>query len=177
VNWIFRGRVLYKFGDHFNADTATEYPRYAQASSEDLAKICMAMYDPEFPLRARRGDILVAGRNYGYGHPHAQDIRAYKVLGISAIIAESFSRGWLRKAIDAAFPCLTCPDVSRRVKQGDEIEVDFIKSSINNLTTGELIQTDPFAQIYKDIIDADGLIGYLRMKVMSGNFTGRQTTP
>jgi 3-isopropylmalate/(R)-2-methylmalate dehydratase small subunit len=84
------GRVAWIFGDNFDVDLVIGLENITETDPHKLARLCMCRYDPKFPQEVRPGDILVAGRNFGYGHPHTQPLIALKTLGVDCIIAESF---------------------------------------------------------------------------------------
>ena len=66
----------------------------AEKDPEILGEVCLRDYDPEFVNRVQPGDIMIAGKNFGYGHPHQQGIVSLKKKGVAALIAESFYPLW-----------------------------------------------------------------------------------
>lgn len=161
-----RGKVVWKFGDHFSPDLITEYPKYKSIlDPEGLAKICMIGIDPEFPKRVKKGDVIIAGRNFGSGHPHSQAHMALKATGISAVIAESFARGWFRAAVSLGLPVVVCKDISKNVDVGDELQINLEANEVMNLATGTILESEPFPQFIWDIIESGGLVPYLRRTI------------
>ena len=92
---------------------------------EELAAVTMTHYDPNFRQSVKAGDLLVAGHNFGYGHPHYPAMKAMRYLGITGVIAESFSPGFFRGEISMGFPLVTCPGIRSAVSRGDELQVDW----------------------------------------------------
>lgn len=159
----FTGKVVWKFGDNFNSDLITQYPKYKSlADPKELAKICMKELDPDFSNKVQKGDIMIAGRNFGYGHPHQQAHLALKAVGISVVIAESFSRNWFRTAINVGLPVIAVTGITKAVDVGDKLEVELARGEIRNLSTQFIIKTSPLPQFILDILEAGGLLTYLK---------------
>ena len=116
----------------------------------------------DFAGKARPGDILLAGANFGAGSSRQQAVDCFRALGIAALIAESFGAIYKRNAINSGFPILTLPELSRMAGEfanGDELEVDF--------ATGRLVlngvkeyQAEPFSRVQMDIYQAGDLFAY-----------------
>lgn len=162
---IIKGEVLWKFGDNFDADYIVPAEYRVISDREVLAKVCLIDYDPEFPQRVTPGDILIAGQNFGYGHPHISGLRAFLKLGIGALVAESFAPAWYRTAISSAFPVLRCPDITKKADKGHQLQITFKTGKIKNLTTGETISAEPLHPILMDIIGAGGMRAYADTKL------------
>jgi 3-isopropylmalate/(R)-2-methylmalate dehydratase small subunit len=130
-----------------------------------LAKVCMFEYDPEFFKKVKPGDLMIAGTNFGYGHPHYQGVIALKKVGISCLIAESFYPLWYRIAIFYAFPVLECKEITKMVSLNDNLEVNFNTGQVKNINTGKFIQGEPMPPFFKEIIKIGGLVPYLKKKL------------
>ncbi len=159
-----KGRVI-KYGD--NVDTDVIIPaRYLNSSDPaELAKHCMEDLDKTFTERVREGDIMVAGRNFGCGSSREHAPIAIKASGISCIIAETFARIFYRNAINIGLPIMECPEAARDIFEGDEVRVDVATGIIENLTTGKVYKAAPFPDFMQEIINADGLIPYMRERM------------
>ena len=83
-------------------------------------------------------------------------------LGIAGVIAESFSPGYWRGEISMGFPQASCPGVLNLVKRWDEVEVDWEKNVVRNLTQGTSLPIEPLSFADREMLDAGGLIGYLK---------------
>jgi 3-isopropylmalate/(R)-2-methylmalate dehydratase small subunit len=156
-----KGRIIWKFGDHFNADLIVGSKYIAERNQDVLAKVCLADYDPEFVQRVRPGDIMIAGRNFGFGHPHQQGLQSLIKIGIAGFVAESYYPNWYRMSVSFGFPAIVCPDITKKAEVGQELHINFSNGEINNLTTGELIMGEPYPQYLLEIIEAGGLIQHL----------------
>lgn len=155
------GRVI-KYGD--NVDTDVIIPaRYLNSSEpSELADHCMEDLDKSFTHRVQKGDIMVAGSNFGCGSSREHAPIAIKASGISCIIAETFARIFYRNAINIGLPIIECPAAAKDISEGNELEIDFDSGRITNLTTGCEYQGAAFPEFMQQIISADGLIGYIK---------------
>lgn len=158
-----KGKVI-KYGN--NVDTDVIIPaRYLNTSDpNELASHCMEDLDENFTARVLKGDVMVAGKNFGCGSSREHAPIAIKASGISCVIAETFARIFYRNSINIGLPIIECPEAAVDIKDGDEVEIDFDKGSINNLTTGKTYQGQPFPEFMQEIIAADGLIQYIKKK-------------
>ena len=147
----------YVFGD--NVDTDVIIPaRYLNSFDEaELASHCMEDIDADFVKKVNKGDIVVAGYNFGCGSSREHAPIAIKAAGVSAVIAKSFARIFYRNALNIGLPILECPECGK-ISQGDELEIDFDEGVIKNLSKGERYRTEPFPPFIKNIIQKGGLL-------------------
>ncbi|NLC44431.1 MAG: 3-isopropylmalate dehydratase small subunit, partial [Clostridiales bacterium] len=133
---MIQGKVI-KYGH--NVDTDVIIPaRYLNTSDpEELAKHCMEDLDKTFVERVEKGDVMVAGRNFGSGSSREHAPIALKASGISCVIAETFARIFYRNSINIGLPILECPPAAQDISEGDQVEVDVNTGVITNLTRGK----------------------------------------
>lgn len=157
-----------KYGD--NVDTDVIIPaRYLNTSDPaELASHCMEDLDKTFVRRVKKGDIMVAGKNFGSGSSREHAPIAIKASGIACVIAETFARIFYRNAINIGLPILECPEAASSISDGDEVEIDFDTGIIKNITTGAEFKSIPFPGFIKNIIEADGLVGYIKKQDIRG---------
>lgn len=159
-----RGRVAFVFDEiDFDVDQIIGVKNIKLTDVEELAAAAMQDYDPDFRARVRKGDLLVGAANFGYGHPHYPPMRAMRHLGIAGMIAESFSPGYWRGEISMGFPQVSCPGILGLVSRWDEIEVDWQAGLVRNLTTGRSLPFEPLSLADKGMLEAGGLVPYLKM--------------
>jgi 3-isopropylmalate/(R)-2-methylmalate dehydratase small subunit len=159
-----RGKC-WKFGDHVDTDRIIP-ARYLNVSdAAELAKHCMEDADPEFPKKVRRGDIIVAGENFGSGSSREHAPLCIKEAGVACVIAKSFARIFFRNAINIGLPILECPEAVDAISEGDEIELDLAAGKVRHLGTRKTFSTAPFPRELQDIIAAGGLMNYARKTV------------
>ncbi len=154
------GRV-FKFGD--NVDTDVIIPaRYLNSSDPaELAQHCMEDIDAEFVKKVKKGDIIVADKNFGCGSSREHAPIAIKAAGVSCVIADTFARIFYRNAINIGLPILECPAAAAAIKDGDVVEVNFDDGIITDKTTGETFKGQAFPEFMQKIIKAEGLVNYL----------------
>jgi len=158
-----RGRVAFAFtDDDFDVDQIVGVKNIRIQDLDELKRIVMKSIDPDFVSSVRAGDVLVGASNFGYGHPHYPPMTAMRSLGISCVIAESFSPGYWWGEIADGFPQITCPGILTLVRRWDEIEVLWEDATIRNLTTGQSLPFEKLGQSELEIIGAGGLVKYLQ---------------
>ena len=159
-----QGKVI-KYGN--NVDTDVIIPaRYLNTSDPaELAKHCMEDLDKSFVGRVEKGDVMVAGKNFGCGSSREHAPIALKVSGISCIIAETFARIFYRNAINIGLPIIECAEAAEDISEGDSLSIDFETGKITNLTKNKEYTGVPFPAFMQEIMDADGLIGYIKKQL------------
>lgn len=152
---------VFKYGD--NVDTDVIIPaRYLNSSDpKELALHCMEDIDTEFVNKVKKGDIIVADKNFGCGSSREHAPLAIKASGVSCVIAETFARIFYRNAINIGLPIIECPQASKGISAGDEVEVDFDSGVIYNKTKGTQFQGQAFPEFMQKIIAAEGLVNYI----------------
>ena len=155
---------IYKYKD--NVDTDVIIPaRYLNSfDAKELASHAMVDIDPTFASTVEKGDIIVAGQNFGCGSSRAHAPLCLKTAGVKCVIAKSFARIFYRNSINIGFPIMECEEAADKIEKGDEVEVDFSTGVITNKTKNETYQSQPFPEFLQKMIDADGLVNYVNSK-------------
>ncbi|MCQ2548923.1 MAG: 3-isopropylmalate dehydratase small subunit [Lachnospiraceae bacterium] len=154
------GRV-FKYGD--NVDTDVIIPaRYLNSSDPaELATHCMEDIDKDFIKNVKKGDIMVANKNFGCGSSREHAPIAIKAAGVDCVIAETFARIFYRNAINIGLPIIECPEAAKEIANGDQVEIDFDSGIIKDITTGKEYQGQAFPEFMQKIIAAEGLVNYI----------------
>lgn len=154
------GRV-FKYGD--NVDTDVIIPaRYLNSSDPaELATHCMEDIDKDFIKNVKKGDIMVANKNFGCGSSREHAPIAIKAAGVECVIAETFARIFYRNAINIGLPIIECPEAAKEIANGDQVEIDFDSGIIKDITTGKEYQGQAFPEFMQKIIAAEGLVNYI----------------
>ncbi len=150
------------FGDDVSTDSIIAGCYLIKRDPRELSKHVMEDIDSRFAAKVRRGDVVVAGRNFGCGSSREHAPIALKAAGVSAIVAESFARIFYRNSINQGLPALVCPGVRRGFKSGDGIRIDLEKGIIRNTTTGKVFKAEPLPDFMLAIIRAGGLLAHLK---------------
>lgn len=158
-----KGKV-FKYGD--NVDTDVIIPaRYLNTSdAKELARHCMEDIDNSFVDSVQRGDIIVAGWNFGCGSSREHAPLVIKTCGTGCVIAKSFARIFYRNAINIGLPILECPEACDEISAGDAVSVNFDSGEITDITTGKTYNAQPFPPFIQDIINAGGLLASIKMR-------------
>ena len=154
--------TAHKYGDHVDTDVIIP-ARYLNSQNEkELASHCMEDIDKDFTKKAKTGDIIVAGPNFGCGSSREHAPVAIKASGISCVIAKSFARIFYRNAINIGLAILECPEAAEDISDGDSVSVDFDTGLITNETKGRTYQAEPFPEFIKQMIADGGLMASLK---------------
>ena len=155
-----KGKV-FRYQD--NVDTDVIIPaRYLNTSNaEELASHCMEDIDKDFVKNVKKGDIIVADKNFGCGSSREHAPLAIKTSGIGCVIARSFARIFYRNSINIGLAILECDEACDHIKAGDEVEVDFDSGVIKNITRKEEYQAEPFPPFMQSLISAGGLAPFM----------------
>ena len=147
-----------------NVDTDVIIPaRYLNTSdAKELALHCMEDIDTEFVKNVNKGDIMVAGWNFGCGSSREHAPLVIKTCGTGCVIAKSFARIFYRNAINIGLPILECPEAAEEINAGDEVEVNFDTGVITDKTTGKTYKAQPFPEFIQNIIAKGGLLASLK---------------
>ncbi len=151
--------IAHRYGDDVNTDVIIAGKYTKTLNFQDLVDHCMEDIDPEFRGRVVKGDVVVAGENFGCGSSREQAPIALKHSGISAVIAPSFARIFYRNAINIGLPALVC-DTSK-IKMGDSISVDM-ENGIITVNDELKIQCQKFPPIMQQVLSSGGLVSFLQ---------------
>ena len=151
------------FGDNIDTDVIAP-GRYMKYGIDEIARHCMEAVDPAFAHRVHKGDVVVAGRNFGTGSSREQAPEALKHLGIAALIAESFAGLFYRNAINLGLPAVVCPQ-AKRIRPGDDVHVDPASGRLENRTTGEELDCEPIPEFLMQLIRDGGLVPHLEKRL------------
>jgi 3-isopropylmalate/(R)-2-methylmalate dehydratase small subunit len=157
---IIKGRV-HKFADNINTDDIIAAKYLDSQDEKFLGSKCMENIDPQFSKKVKKGDIIVAGKNFGCGSSREHAPLSIKGCGISLVIAESFARIFYRNCINLGLPILVCKEVNQ-IQEGDLLEVDLKKGLIKNLTRNKIFYSEKFSPFMEEIIKKGGLINWIK---------------
>jgi 3-isopropylmalate/(R)-2-methylmalate dehydratase small subunit len=154
-----------KFGDNVDTDVILPGKYLVLIDPMELAKHAMEGLDQVFPEKAKRGVIVVGGKNFGCGSSREQAPLALKHTGVKCVLADSFARIFFRNAINIGLPVIEHKGISAAINNGDEVTVDFEAGTIQNLTKGESFQAVKLPPFILEILADGGLIENLRRRL------------
>ncbi len=157
--------AIFKYGDDVNTDLL--FPgryTYTCSKAEEIIPHLLEDLDPDFAKNVKKGDIIIAGENFGCGSSREQPALGLKAVGIEAIIAKSFARIFFRASINQGLLLIECKEAVDNYKEGDEVKIDLLKGEVS---VGE--KSFKFPPLNKELIkirDSGGLLNYARKKLL-----------
>ena len=159
------GGTAHKYGDHIDTDVIIPARYLNMTDPDELAGHCMEDIDSDFLSKVRRGDVMVAGDNFGCGSSREHAPIAIKAAGIAAVIAENFARIFYRNSFNIGLPLIECDEAVDNTEAGDLLEIDLSRGEIKNLTRGKNFVAKPYPDFMAELISAGGLIEYTRKRL------------
>lgn len=152
--------IAHVYGDNIDTDRIIpgKYTKTLDISS--LAAHVLEDLDPDFRAKVKKGDMIVAGDNFGCGSSREQAPIAIKEIGVSAVIAKYFARIFFRNAINIGLPVLEIPDHDIHI--GDELKIDLKNGVVQNLTKNKSYTATKLPQVMIDILAEGGMVPYLK---------------
>lgn len=161
-----KGRVAWIFEEpNYDIDNIVGVANIKLSDIEQMKKVCMSDYDPDFAQAVRDGDVLVGAENFGYGHPHYVAFKALRALGVRTVFAESFNPSFYKGEVANGVALIEVPGILNAVKRWDTVELDWEANQV--VVNGQtVLACNPVPQRTKDIVECGSLINYIREKRM-----------
>lgn len=153
------------YGDDVDTDVIIPARYCTSYDPEELGQHCLEDLDPEFVGKAKAGDIIIAGENFGCGSSRENAPLAIKGARISAVIAKSFARIFYRNSINVGLPIIESREIVEEAEEGDRLEIDLDRGVITNQRTGKEYRVPPLPAEVLDIVEAGGMIPYVRKRL------------
>lgn len=162
-SFVRRG-FAHVYGDNIPLDEGIMAFKYAMARITDPKELIPHLFeiiDPDFVKRVKPGDFVIAGENFACGKTHMQGF--FAMIGLNmAVLCESMTYKPMRRGAGEGLPILAgCKGVTKFVKTGDEIEVDFTTGKVRNITQGTEAQYPAMSPILRDLAQNGGMKGVL----------------
>ena len=157
---IIKGKV-HEFGNDVNTDDIIAAKYLITTDEKELGKHCMENIAGDFAAKVSKGDIIVAGKNFGCGSSREHAPRALKGCGIAGVVARSFAGIFFRNSINVGLPFLQLDQVDK-INDGDLLEIDLTGGIIKNLSTNQTYKTEPFPGFLEEIIKRGGLMNWVK---------------
>ncbi len=147
-----------------NIDTDQIYPgRFVELTdTADVIKHTLEGADPNFVQEFKKGDIVVAGSNFGCGSSREHAATCLKEIGVGAVLADSFARIFYRNAINLGLPLIVCPGLANKVKKGDRISVDMQSGEVRDSGGNIIAIAEPVSEYSLNILQHGGIKNLLR---------------
>ena len=148
-----------------NDDINTDYIisgryKFKISDMDELAKHVMEDISPDFAIRVREGDMVIAGYNFGCGSSREQAPRALKAAGIAAIVAKSYARIFYRNSFNIGLPLVTCD--TDWIIDGEVVTVDFENGKVSGAGSGGSAEFRPLPKTMQVLLEDGGLIPHIK---------------
>ena len=153
---------VFKYPDNVDTDVIIPARYLNTPSAAELSQHCMEDIDADFVKKVQKGDVIVAGWNFGCGSSREHAPLVIKACGVGCVIAKSFARIFYRNAINIGLPMLECEEAAEEISAGDKIKVDFGTGEIVDITAGKSYRAQPFPPFIQNIIRCGGLLASLK---------------
>ncbi|MCF7861380.1 3-isopropylmalate dehydratase small subunit [Candidatus Woesearchaeota archaeon] len=144
--------------DHINTDEIIPARYLNMDKEEDLAKHAMEDLDLNFLTKVKKGDVIIAGEDFGCGSSREHAIWALRGAGVRCVIAKSFARIFFRNAINNGFLVIECPNATE-IKDGSKVEIDLDSGTIKS---GQSYNFSPLSDFAKELIKCGGLMNHIK---------------
>ena len=165
---IYKGKV-HKVGEHIDTDAIIPARFLVTSDPVRLGENCMAGIEPDWVRRVKKGDILVAGRNFGCGSSREHAPIAILGAGMPVVIGHSFARIFYRNSFNMGLPLMEVGDAVDKINDGDELEINTETGLIRDLTNGAEITCPPLPASMAAILASGGLVGYVGERLKQKN--------
>jgi 3-isopropylmalate/(R)-2-methylmalate dehydratase small subunit len=157
---VIKGKA-WKFGDDISTDHIIPGRFYHLRSNlDELTKHIFDDIAPGFSAKITKGDVIVAGKNFGLGSSREHAPLTIRMAGIDAIVAESFARIFYRNAINVGLAAIICPVGD--IEEGSQLEIRIDEGTLVDITTGKKKHFSPLPAIMMDILNEGGLDHYIK---------------
>jgi len=152
-----RARLL---GDDINTDLHCSSKYHPGRDNAYVTQHAFEQLSPGFASRFGKGDVIVAGRNFGNNSSREQAVHILRLMGVSAIVAASFGRQFFRNCINNGLPGVEC--ALPGIEEGDGIEIDLAEGRVAVPARGLVREVPPLPAAAREILAAGGLIPFLQ---------------
>jgi 3-isopropylmalate dehydratase small subunit len=158
---VVKGRVWVILKDNIDTDMIFHNRHLAITEVSEMGQHALGNLSgwEDFSKKARPGDIVVTGKNFGAGSSRQQAVDCFKALGIAAIVAKSYGAIYERNAINAAMPIVVSDLADCGIEDGEEVSIDFVKGKIRRHRDNSVVKTQPWPEVQVQTFQRGGLLG------------------
>jgi 3-isopropylmalate dehydratase small subunit len=156
---LIRGKA-HLLGDDINTDLHCSSKYHPGRDNAYVAQHAFEQLAPGFASRVARGDVIVAGRNFGNNSSREQAVHILRLMGVGGLVASSFGRQFFRNCINNGLPGVEC-DLAG-IQEGDEVEIDLVAGRVAVAARGIVREVPPLPAAVQAILSGGGLIPYLK---------------
>jgi 3-isopropylmalate/(R)-2-methylmalate dehydratase small subunit len=159
----FDNARVWRFGADVDTD-ALAPGAFMKHGLDVIGQHCLEAVRSDFAPGVRAGDVIVAGANFGIGSSREQAAGVLRHLGLSAVIAPSYSGLYFRNAFNLGLLLLTCPQADD-IAEGEQISL-LLEGDTPVLlrAQGQRLLCAPIPDFLMDMVDAGGLLPLLQQR-------------
>lgn len=150
---------VWRFSDNIDTDAIIPGRFLTINDPVELALHAFEGTRDEFARDVKKGDLIVAGRNFGCGSSREHAPLALSGAGIQMVVAESFARIFYRNSINVGLLPVICPKASE-ISETDKVVPHLDEGYLE--VSGKRLPTEPVPEFLRRIIDAGGLVNYAK---------------
>ena len=158
---------IYILGDDINTDDIVPSYTLTMRDPNEMASHTLEFIDPNFSQKVGMRSIIVGGSNFGTGSSREEAVNVFKIIGIRAIIAKSFSRIYFRNLINNGIVGIECDWGETTFSEGDQLQISIERGIIFNKTKDIEIRYKMLPQFLKEILESGGILNQLNKKLKS----------
>lgn len=155
--------IVWKFGDNVDTDQIIPSQYLLLPNIDEMKAYAFEPLLPDFAKNVRKGDLIIAGENFGCGSSREQAPRVLKELGVKAVIASSFARIFFRNSINIGLPVIISKEIHSAIQQGDSLDLDLKSGLIK--TEAATFECTKLPEYMQSILNEGGLIELLNKEV------------
>lgn len=148
--------------DNINTDDIVPSHCLTLRDPSEMAQYTCENIDPNFPQKAEKYNIIVAGENFGCGSSREEAVNVFEILGIKAIIARSFARIYFRNLINQGIPAITLDWNNSNFSEGDRLQLSLEKGLIKNLSKEQEISFQELPPFILNILESGGIFNKIK---------------
>lgn len=166
---VINPKKMWFMGDDINTDLIIPSKYLTENDSKIIVEHAFEALIKNFSKIVSKGDIIVAGKNFGCGSSREEAVFVVKELGISAIIAESFSRIYFRNLINQGIAAIIINNALNLLKDLDNIQIYLSNGILNGINTktnqSVEIKFKPLPNFLMNIINANGILNLIKSRI------------
>ncbi len=149
----------WKFGDDVDTDQIIPAERLVSSNLDHLNDFIFEKVRPGFAQTVGKGDVLVAGKNFGCGSSREHAPISLMEAGFSVVIAESFARIFYRNSMNIGLLLVEC---KTDIPEGDMVSVDIKEGVVTDKTTGKTWKFEKYPGFIGELVEAGGLVNLVK---------------
>lgn len=117
-------------------------------------------FDENFSKNVQKGDIVIAGDNFGCGSSREHPAVGLSYAGVKAVIVKSVNRIFYRSSVNQGLLLVVNPEIVENYKAGDKVDVNLEEGVIT--LNDKVYKVPPLPEKLMQIIEKNGLINWIK---------------